>query len=557
VRLVRWATNAKADSTRYLACHVCRFRIGVGPGAAARTIWRLDLATLAFSAFATGKGAGFEGVGGVAVGPDGNLHYVAAHEVRRVVYVPQRALLADNASAVEGGTLTFEVVMSAASAGAVTVDYATVPATATAGEDYVPATGTLTFATGQTRQPVVVQLLDDGIDEEDVETLRVTSTNAAGALVYPAPGTGGVLDDDQAPLVSGPPASVPEGNQGATSVPISFTLSSASGRTVRVNYATRDASEPGAAKSWIDYIPRSGQVVIPAGAMSGTGFVTVNGDTVFEGDEVFLVDMVSAENAFPAPGPGDGRVTILNDDTAAARVFASVEGSDLNDCRHLETPCRTLDEAAFQAAAGGEVIVRSSGSYAGATLRKSVTLNVPKGIVALSAAPIVIDAGPGGVVVVRGLTVKALQSGIGAGVAFNSGDALFVEGSVIDSWDRGIDVTSAGHLFVSDTTVRNSWSSALRVAPASSEALVSIDRSRLEGTRAGCGLDLGAGARGTISSSVIAGNRDGVCTSDASSQASVHRGLVADQPPGRNPCHCRTGACVRLARHWQRHRPLE
>ena len=65
----------------------------------------------------------------------------------------------------------------------VTVDYATVDATATAGEDYVATAGTLTFAAGQTNQTIVVPILNDG-RVEGSEALRITLSNPGeGALL--------------------------------------------------------------------------------------------------------------------------------------------------------------------------------------------------------------------------------------------------------------------------------------------------------------------------------------------------------------------------------------
>jgi Right handed beta helix region len=97
-------------------------------------------------------------------------------------------------------------------------------------------------------------------------------------------------------------------------------------------------------------------------------------------------------------------------------------------------------------------------------------------------------------------------------VLFTSGGALFVERSVIDGWDRGIDFAGDGDLFVRDTTVRNSGSAGLRVAP-STVARASVDRSRFEGTAGGCGVDVFAGASVSVRGSVASGNVSGFCAS--------------------------------------------
>ena len=63
--------------------------------------------------------------------------------------------------------LTFSVRLSAASNLPVTVDYATADGPATAGPDYTAASGTLTFAPGETTKSVVVAVLGDAAAEPD------------------------------------------------------------------------------------------------------------------------------------------------------------------------------------------------------------------------------------------------------------------------------------------------------------------------------------------------------------------------------------------------------
>ena len=75
-----------------------------------------------------------------------------------------------------GAVLEFTITLSRARHEATTVDYATSDGTATAGEDYTAASGTLTFAAGETEETVSVALLDDAHDD-DGETLTLTLSN--------------------------------------------------------------------------------------------------------------------------------------------------------------------------------------------------------------------------------------------------------------------------------------------------------------------------------------------------------------------------------------------
>ena len=71
-----------------------------------------------------------------------------------------------------GAALDFAVTLGRASDETVTVDYATSDGTATAGADYTAASGTLSFAPGETAKTVSVAVLDDAHDEGE-ETLTL------------------------------------------------------------------------------------------------------------------------------------------------------------------------------------------------------------------------------------------------------------------------------------------------------------------------------------------------------------------------------------------------
>jgi len=63
----------------------------------------------------------------------------------------------------------------------VTVDYATADGTATAGDDYEEASGTLTFAEGETTKTIEVTVNGD-TDIEDDETFTVNLSNVTGTI---------------------------------------------------------------------------------------------------------------------------------------------------------------------------------------------------------------------------------------------------------------------------------------------------------------------------------------------------------------------------------------
>ncbi|WP_419853830.1 Calx-beta domain-containing protein [Candidatus Poriferisodalis sp.] len=91
---------------------------------------------------------------------------------------------AQDARAKEGkhASLDFTVTLSRAASGPVSVHYATNDGTAAAGADYTAASGTLTFAPGETHKTVSVTLLDDAINESK-ETLTLKLSNPQGAFL--------------------------------------------------------------------------------------------------------------------------------------------------------------------------------------------------------------------------------------------------------------------------------------------------------------------------------------------------------------------------------------
>ena len=117
-----------------------------------------------------------------------------------------RQLSVDDASEDEGDSgdsaaMQFTVTLDPSAAAEVTVGWATADGTATAGTDYRPASGSLTFSAGEAGKTISVPVAGDDVDEPD-ETFTVVLSNAAGAMIAKAAGTGTIVDDDEAPTVT-------------------------------------------------------------------------------------------------------------------------------------------------------------------------------------------------------------------------------------------------------------------------------------------------------------------------------------------------------------------
>ena len=110
------------------------------------------------------------------------------------------SLAVQDAGATEGvdEVISFAVTLSAAAGEPVTVDWATADGTATAGQDYVASTGTLTFTTGQMEHTIAVTVIDDAHDEGS-EAFALRLSNAAGAELADAEATGTIVNGDPMP----------------------------------------------------------------------------------------------------------------------------------------------------------------------------------------------------------------------------------------------------------------------------------------------------------------------------------------------------------------------
>ena len=121
-------------------------------------------------------------------------------------------------------------------------------------------------------------------------------------------GLGTITDDDPAPSIGVTDASVLEGNAGTANADFTLSLSSASGKTVSVNWTTTD----GTATAGPDYTAGGGTLTFTPGQTSKVVSVSVIGDVLNEGDETFSVDLSAPVNASIADSLGAG--TIMDDD---------------------------------------------------------------------------------------------------------------------------------------------------------------------------------------------------------------------------------------------------
>ena len=123
-----------------------------------------------------------------------------------------------DAEATEGddAEIVFHVTLDRAASGPVTVRYATADGTAVAGEDYEAASGTLTFAPGETERTVRVRVLDDAV-EDSGETFRLVLSAPGGATLADPEALGTILNTE--PVSEPPNGDLPAGLPHGPSTP--------------------------------------------------------------------------------------------------------------------------------------------------------------------------------------------------------------------------------------------------------------------------------------------------------------------------------------------------
>ncbi len=207
-------------------------------------------------------------------------------------------------------TTTLTVTLSKPSTVPVTVNYSTADGLAKSASDYHSATGTLTFAPGQTSLTITVRSRPDNIPEP-TENFFVNLSNPTNATIGDGQGQVTLLDDDggvPGPTMSITSASILEGNAGTTNVVLTVSLSAPSLQAITVNFATQDIT----ATANSDYGPVSGVLTFNPGTTTQTITVPVFGDTQAELDEVVRVNLSNPTNIVLAVTHGD--ITIQNDD---------------------------------------------------------------------------------------------------------------------------------------------------------------------------------------------------------------------------------------------------
>ncbi|MGA9046102.1 Calx-beta domain-containing protein [Sulfuricurvum sp.] len=227
--------------------------------------------------------------------------------------LPSISISPTTLSTTEGNSGTtnaiYTVTLSSSSTSTVTVNYTTADGTATAGSDFTIASGSLSFAPGETTKTIGVPIVGD-TNGEPSETYTLTLSSPVNATIVTATATGTITNDDPPSLSIGD-MSVTEGNSGTKTMTFTVALSSSPSSAVEFDWATANGTATTANN---DYTAANGHIRFNpnTSTLQQTFSVTVRGDATAELDETFYINLtnITGVSVFDSQAVG----TILDDD---------------------------------------------------------------------------------------------------------------------------------------------------------------------------------------------------------------------------------------------------
>jgi len=269
--------------------------------------------------------------------------------------LPSISIVGGSISDLVAGTLNFTLTMSAARTVPVSVNFATVSGSATAGSDFGAVSGTVVFAPGQTTAVIGVPIFANAFDEA-AETFSVILSGAVGATIGVGNATGTILADPPRPQISiAGPGEVSDAVAGAATFTV--TLSQPTTMAVTVAYTTVAGSADSS-----DFVPQSGVLTFAPGQTSATISVPILANASNETAETFSVVLSSPTNG--TISVGSATVTIIADPPSPPAIaefsIDSVSVSDATNTNAVFTVTRSGDTS-------GTVSVQYTTQSGGAT----------------------------------------------------------------------------------------------------------------------------------------------------------------------------------------------
>jgi hypothetical protein len=273
------------------------------------------------------------------------------------------------------GTLTVSVNRIGGSSGSTSVAYATTSGTAVAGTDFTAASGTLTWADGDSAAKdfsVAVSNAAPYLGSKSF-TVALSHPKAGATLGTPSSAKVTINGDEPAPVGTLELAAASSTvAQNAGTLPISVKRVGGSAGPASVAYATTS----GTAVAGTDFAPASGTLQWTSGDTAPKSFsVGVNNTTPFSGNKTFTVALSKPSTGAAIGSPGSASVTIAGD---AAAPVGSVEltASSFTVSQAVGTASVTVNRTGGSNGAIGVTYQTSNGTAVAGTDFTAATGNV-------------------------------------------------------------------------------------------------------------------------------------------------------------------------------------
>jgi hypothetical protein len=240
----------------------------------------------------------------------------------------------------------------------------------------------------------------------------------------------------------------------------------------------------------------------------------------------------------------------------ATRTWVSGVGDDVNPCSRT-APCKTFAGAISKTARDGEISVLDPGGYGAVTITKSITINGTPGagygsIVASLVNGVIINitdaADTRRTVRLNWLDINGIGTGLnGVRIVNSAASSVVIENTNIDGFTgRGIsdERTSGGKLVVSNTTIRHTADSGIRIAAGGTNKIdATLSNVRVHNS-AVAGLTANGGTKVMVSKSVFSGSTFGLDIEAGNTEATVDDSTISGNTTG---IFQTGGAVVRLS----------
>ncbi len=191
--------------------------------------------------------------------------------------------------------ISVPIILTAAAGRPITVNLAAVAGgTALLGTDFSIPTASVTFAPGETRKTVTLNITNDRLNEA-LETIRLALSSTTASIGTGSTATVSIVDNDPAPTVSFQ-AAASSGSEGTESPgTVRVVLSAASGQRVTVRYAFTTSGST--ASSTSDFTLPNGLLTFEPGETVKTIPLLIKPDTTVESTELIQISLLSPTNA--------------------------------------------------------------------------------------------------------------------------------------------------------------------------------------------------------------------------------------------------------------------